>query len=183
MKLYLFNPSLNRFAKTAQTDSNGKYTLEMKLDASLFALWFFEVFEPNDPMVRSTLQAVHSQLKVKTNVGGVARYENDAYHQIEKRDIQNVPGNPWFICSLWQAQHLIACVQTKEDLKEPLQILEWVTDHAFPSGILAEQVHPYTGEPLSVSPLTWSHATYVLTVFDYVERAKKLHAFKKKDIQ
>ncbi|MBI3277271.1 MAG: hypothetical protein HYZ66_05890 [Chlamydiae bacterium] len=81
MKLYLFNPSLNRFAKTAQMDSNGKYTLEMKLDASLFALWFFEVFEPNDPMVRSTLQAVHSQLKVKTNVGGVARYENDAYHK------------------------------------------------------------------------------------------------------
>ena len=36
-------------------------------------------------------------------------------------------------------------------------------------GILAEQLHCYTGEPLSVAPLTWSHATFVETVLLYVE--------------
>jgi hypothetical protein len=35
---------------------------------------------------------------------------------------------------------------------------------------MAEQLHPYTGEPLSVSPLTWSHAEYVRTVREYIHR-------------
>src|SRR5947199_7129209 len=34
------------------------------------------------------------------SVGGVARYENDYYHRISN-DIAAVPGNPWFICTLW----------------------------------------------------------------------------------
>ena len=44
-----------------------------------------------------------------------------------------------------------------------MDILEWVANHALPSGVLAEQVNPESGEPLSVSPLTWSHATFVAT--------------------
>jgi hypothetical protein len=39
-----------------------------------------------------------------------------------------------------------------------------------PSGAMAEQLHPYTGEPLSVSPLTWSHAEYVRAVREYIQR-------------
>ncbi len=174
MKKYLFHPALRRFAKMATPDTQGKYTLDMTIDASLFALWYFEVFSPEDAMVQSTLQAVHDRLWVKTAVGGMARYENDAYFQSEKDDVQQVPGNPWFVCTLWWAQYLIACAKIKEDLKQPLQILEWVADHALPSGILAEQIHPRTHEPLSVSPLTWSHAAYVLAAFDYVERAKRM---------
>lgn len=42
------------------------------------------------------------------------------------------------------------------------------------SGVLAEQVHPYTNAPLSVSPLTWSHGTAVLAVLDYLEKRKEL---------
>ena len=40
--------------------------------------------------------------------------------------------------------------------------------------MLAEQVHPYTNAPLSVSPLTWSHGTAVLAVLDYLEKRKEL---------
>jgi len=108
---------------------------------------------------------------VKTDVGGVARYENDSYHQVS-RDIKNVPGNPWFICTLWMAQWYIAKAQTAADLKPALDILNWVTNHALPSGVMAEQVHPYTNAPLSVSPLTWSHATLVMTVREYVAKRK-----------
>jgi GH15 family glucan-1,4-alpha-glucosidase len=57
-----------------------------------------------------------------------------------------------------------------------LPILEWVAEHALPSGVLAEQVHPYTNEPLSVSPLTWSHGTLVVAVLDYLERLEELSA-------
>ncbi len=47
-------------------------------------------------------------------------------------------------------------------------LLEWAHRHALPSGIMAEQVNPFTSEPLSVSPLTWSHAEYILTVYSYL---------------
>jgi len=40
--------------------------------------------------------------------------------------------------------------------------------------VLAEQLNPLTGEPLSVAPLTWSHATFVETVLDFVEKEKEI---------
>jgi glucoamylase len=39
---------------------------------------------------------------------------------------------------------------------------------------LAEQVNPYTNEPLSVAPLTWSHATVVLAVNEYLAKREAL---------
>jgi len=42
------------------------------------------------------------------------------------------------------------------------------------SGVLSEQLDPYTGEPVSVAPLTWSHATFVATVLRYVDKANEL---------
>src|SRR5207237_1712988 len=41
-------------------------------------------------------------------------------------------------------------------------------------GVLAEQVNPYTTEPISVSPLTWSHATVVSTAIKYLEKLEEL---------
>jgi glucoamylase len=168
---YLFHKGLNRFAKSAYP-SKGEQTLDTTVDASISGLWYFGAFEADDPMMVSTMQAIRDKLWVKTEVGGLSRYENDSYQRVEYNE--NVQGNPWFVCTLWWAQYLIACAKTQEDLKEPLRILEWVTDHALDSGILAEQVHPRTHAPLSVSPLTWSHAAFVLTVFDYVERKKQI---------
>jgi len=40
--------------------------------------------------------------------------------------------------------------------------------------VLAEQVHPYSGTPLSVAPLTWSHATVVTLVQEYLDRCEAL---------
>ena len=37
----------------------------------------------------------------KTGIGGCARYERDYFHQIEREKIEQVPGNPWVICTLW----------------------------------------------------------------------------------
>jgi GH15 family glucan-1,4-alpha-glucosidase len=41
-------------------------------------------------------------------------------------------------------------------------------------GVMAEQVNPFTSEPLSVSPLTWSHAEYILTVRWYIGKYHRL---------
>jgi len=46
---------------------------------------------------------------------------------------------------------------------------------AAPSGILPEQAHPVSGVPLSVAPLTWSHAAFVSAVLDYLERLGKVY--------
>ncbi|MBP6746685.1 glycoside hydrolase family 15 protein, partial [bacterium] len=97
----------------------------------------------------------------------------DYYHQISQ-DVDKVPGNPWFICTMWLAQYDIAAAHSADGLKDAVEMLEWVADHALPSGCLAEQVHPFNNEPLSVSPLTWSHATFVTCVLEYLEKRRQL---------
>lgn len=170
----LFHRDLNRFAKTAYPKPEGGYHLDTTIDASLSAIWYFGVFEPTDPLVEATMRAVRERLWVKTRVGGLARYENDAYQRVEHHDIQRVPGNPWFICTLWWAQYLMSRAKQESDLEEALKLLEWVAEHALPSGVLAEQVHPHTGEPVSVSPLTWSHAALVTAAIELLEKRQAL---------
>jgi glucoamylase len=89
---------------------------------------------------------------------------------VERQDISRVPGNPWFVCTMWLARYQLQRAQTLEDLAPGLRLLEWAAQRALPSGTMAEQLHPYTGEPLSVSPLTWSHAEYVRAVQEYTQR-------------
>src|SRR4029077_1577514 len=142
----------------------------------LFGLVLLGALPPDDPQAVSTLQQVMDRLWVQTDIGGLARYQNDYYHQVEQRDTSRVPGNPWFVCTMWMARYQLMRAQTLEDLAPGLKLLEWAAERAlpwglrvrggaaqraFPSGTRAEQLHPYSGEPVSVSPLTWSHAEYV----------------------
>ena len=83
--------------------NNGSWEVDETVDASLVGLWQFGMYRPDDPKIVSTMQAIRDQLWVKTNVGGVARYTNDQYHQVSQ-EIYKVPGNPWFICTLWLAE-------------------------------------------------------------------------------
>ena len=85
-----------------------------------------------------------------------------------------MPGNPWFICTLWLAQYKMATARTVAELQPAREILDWVVAHALPSGVLAEQLHPHTHEPLSVSPLTWSHAEFVTAVLTLLEKHRSL---------
>ncbi len=139
------------------------------IDSSLYAIFAMGMLDATDERVEKTMQAIQQRLWVKTEVGGVARYEDDYYHRVSD-DIATVPGNPWFICTLWLADWLIAKAEDEAQLREAAPILDWVVGHALPSNVLAEQVHPMTNDPLSVSPLTWSHATVVSTLVSYVEK-------------
>ena len=169
----LYRPELNRFARMVNRASDGNWNVDEALDSSLFGLWYFGMFPADDPRIVQSMKAVQERLWVKTGVGGMARYEKDSYHQ-QSQDIANVPGNPWYICTLWLAQWLIATSQSKQDLKRAMPLLEWCVHYALPSGVLSEQIHPYSGAPLSVSPLTWSHAMFVMAVQEYVRQWKKL---------
>ena len=170
---HLWQPELNRFVRMVNRKQDRSWDVDETIDASLVGLWQFGMYAADDPKIVSTMQAIQQQLWVKTNVGGIARYTDDHYHQVS-RDITNVPGNPWFICTLWLAEWHALTAKHADDLQRSLDLIEWVTVHALPSGILAEQVDPYTDEPLSVSPLTWSHAAYVSTVLTYLQRKNQL---------
>jgi GH15 family glucan-1,4-alpha-glucosidase len=152
---------------------DGSWEVDKVIDASLAGLWQYGMYAPDDPKITATMQAIRDRLWVKTEVGGVARYENDYYHQVSQ-DIVNVPGNPWFITTLWLAEWYAVTAQKSSDLKPALVLLEWVAKRTLPSGVLAEQVNPHTNEPLSVSPLTWSHAAYVASVQSYIDAAARV---------
>jgi GH15 family glucan-1,4-alpha-glucosidase len=170
---HLYQPDWGRFARTLRVDAQGELHADPVLDSSLVGLFQFGMLSPSDPRVVRTMQAVEERLWCKTPSGGMARYVDDYYHQIS-RDIQSVPGNPWFICTLWLADWYIARGVSPSFLGRALELLEWAVEHALPSGVLAEQVHPYTHQPLSVSPLTWSHATFVSTVLGFVSRERQM---------
>lgn len=85
-----------------------------------------------------------------------------------------MPGNPWVVCTLWLAQYRIAAARNRKSLEQALPLLMWAAERALPSGVLPEQVHPESGDFLSVSPLTWSHATLVAAVLDFIEKAQAL---------
>lgn len=169
---YLYNEEKGYFRRSVSFEKGG-VVYDDAMDSSVYGLFEFGVFDADDPKVVSTMQKMREWLWVKTDVGGIARYYNDYYHQ-KTKDIDTVPGNPWFVCTLWYAKWLIKKAKTKDELKEALDILNWVADHALSTGVLAEQIHPYTGEPLSVSPLTWSHAEFVDTMTCYVEKLKDI---------
>jgi glucoamylase len=165
----LWSEPAQRFARMA-TPGPGGYTLDLTIDSSLFGLVLLGALPPDDPQIVSTLEQVQERLWVRTDIGGMARYENDHYQQADGRDTTRVAGNPWFICTLWLARYHLMRARTLEELAPGLELLQWAADRALPSGTMAEQLHPYTGEPLSVSPLTWSHAEYVRTVREYIVR-------------
>jgi glucoamylase len=173
MAKHLWSDSLQRFVRRLIPTDKG-WEVDATVDASLFAIFKFHAFEATDPRVSSTMDAVARTLWVNTPVGGLARYENDTYHRVSS-DRRAVPGNPWFVCTIWLADYYISRGSTVEQLKEAVPIFEWAATHALPSGVLAEQVDPYTNRPLSVSPLTWSHGTFVLTLMKYLQKLEDLH--------
>ena len=174
MAKHLWSDEHGRFVRRLVPTESGEMEADVTIDASLFAVFKFHAFEANDPRVVATMDAVARALWVNTPVGGIARYENDTYYRTTT-DRRGVPGNPWFVCTVWLADYYIARGSTIEELKEAVPIFEWVAGHALPSGVLAEQVDPYTNMPLSVSPLTWSHGTFALTLIKYLQKLEDLH--------
>ena len=170
---YLWHDDAGRFVRTLYVEPDGTLTPDMVIDSSMTGLYQFGMFDVGSDQIKRTMKAIEERLVVKTDVGGVARYENDYYHQVSQ-DIANVPGNPWFICSCWLAEYKIESAATIGALSKALPWLEWVQSHALPSGVLAEQINPYTHEPLSVSPLTWSHAEYAGAIRWYIGRYQHL---------
>lgn len=171
---HLWDEESGRFAR-GLVRQDGEWVKDMTPESSVYGIFEFGVLPADDIRVVRTMSSLREQLTVRTDVGGLARYKNDYYFQ-RSPDIERIPGNPWIICTLWMAEWEIECARTPADLARPRRTLEWVAGHALESGVLPEQLDPFDGSPLSVAPLTWSHATFVLAVVKYLNKAKELAA-------
>jgi GH15 family glucan-1,4-alpha-glucosidase len=167
---HLYDPRLGRFIRgLVWNRMDNSLKPDPTLESSIMGLFLFRVWPVDDPRLIKTMKDIEEGLWVKTPVGGIARYTNDYYFQ-RSSDISKAPGNPWFVCTFWLAQWHIARANTLDELAPAKDILNWAAAHTLETGLMAEQLHPETGEPLSVAPLTWSHAAFILAVLDYLEK-------------
>ncbi|MFT7507661.1 MAG: oligosaccharide amylase [Acidimicrobiales bacterium] len=168
---HLYDEDINMFIKQIRAYDDKDDVRDTTVDiSSFFGPVYFGVVEPHDPRVRKALQTVEETLRVHSNATGYIRYEGDTYYTLQETGTPN----PWVITTLWMAQYYIMSSDTLKGLEQAYQILEWTCAHATKSGVLAEQMHPQTGEHLSTAPLTWSHAEYVTTVDEYLKKHAEL---------
>lgn len=173
---HLWDDTNKRFYKYIKSDLDGNIThRDSTIEASCYAIWYFGVLPADDERVVSQMQQMKDHLWVKTEVGGMARYQNDYYHMNHQHSPE-MPGNPWYITTLWYARWLGEVAKNPNDLSEAFQIFDWCLKHSLDSYIMPEQLDVVTGEHISVSPLTWSHATFVETVFQIATKYDELNA-------
>jgi GH15 family glucan-1,4-alpha-glucosidase len=169
---HFYDKKLKRFIKSVRLKDGEVVERDTTLDASLFGISFLGLLPADDPHFKSTAKALHEGLWVRTLIAGMARYQNDQYHRHD--DKPEIPGNPWVITTMWYADWLIEIAKDSRDLEEARKLIEWAGYITNRAGMLPEQLHPFTGDHLSVSPLTWSHSSFVQTIINY---DRKWHQF------
>jgi GH15 family glucan-1,4-alpha-glucosidase len=153
---YLYDEEEGRFLRGIYRDKNGNIIKDKTVESSLLLVHEFGVIDPEDYRMVNTVRAVEDRLWIKNGIGGLARYENDYYHKVS----DDTPGNPWIITTLWLANWY-----TQVGLFDrAFQLINWVIKRKTQAGLLAEQFHPFTGDPLSVCPLTWSHSSFCYSI-------------------
>lgn len=155
----LFDKSRQIYRKGYLLLPDGSKQYDNTLDvSSLYGVAMFGFYDDDLEPVSHTARAIETILLNQSPAGGSPRYEHDRYFESEP----GYMGNPWFVTTLWLAQYYAR--QNKED--EARQIVDWVIGHALPSGVLSEQINPSSGQPVSVTPLVWSHAELINTILD-----------------
>ncbi|MGL3711025.1 glycoside hydrolase family 15 protein [Leptospirillum ferriphilum] len=157
---HLFDPETGVFLRALVLSPEGNLVADPTPDSSIAALFQFGVLGPQDERMIRTMDWLERMLWVPGPIGGMARYENDYYY---RQDV-HVPGNPWVISTLWLLQWKILTSSSPARDKDVRRMVDWVVEKGGTSGMLPEQVHPLTGARLSVSPLAWSHAEWVIAV-------------------
>lgn len=170
---YLWSDERQCFLRGVYVRREGELVPDPTFESSVMAVFLLDVLPASDPRVEATVRQLERELWSKTTVGGVARYYNDYYFRVGN-DPTVTPGNPWIICTLWLARWYAARARTQADLQPALDLVRWALKHALPTGALPEQVNPFTGAPLSVAPLTWSHATLVDVLLDLADQMRTL---------
>jgi len=148
-------------------DGERDYTVDV---SAFYGLFRFGVLDVHDVRLAQAYERVIASLSVGKDGLGIARYEQDYYYRVH----ENTPGNPWVLTTCWVAEYEIARAKNAKDLVQPEKRLRWVLEQANEAGLFAEQYDPVTSQPLSVTPLVWSHAQYVTAFLAYTEKKRTL---------
>ena len=162
-----YRPETKYFCKGFINRGNGQLDYDDTLDASsLYGAVAFGLFAADDPKVTAARQTYETYYSVSANKPTIAgRYENDNYNRAEGAK----KGNPWFITTLWLAQ-----LDLRLGNKERAQTtINWVAEQMLATGVLPEQFNPFTLKFVSVAPLTWSQAEFMVTALDAMEHHEK----------
>lgn len=125
---------------------------DSSIDTALLGLSYpFSVIDADDPRLLSTSRQIQNAYTYASE--GLGRYPGDLYHG----------GNPWFITTLWMA--LYQCQLLNYDKARVL--IDWCAKHVDELKLFSEQIQKDSGEPISASPLAWSHAMFILSLLDY----------------
>lgn len=153
---HLYNSERNYFYKGIIV-KDGEIHRDDTIDISaFFGAFIYGLFPLNEPQLPNAHQAIIDRFGERA----LPRYENDNY----QRCSPDSDPNPWFITTLWRAQYNIE-INNKD---EAYELIRWAIAHASETGIMSEQLDPYTGERKSVEPLTWSHAELISALLDTI---------------
>ncbi len=157
---YLYNPTRGHFYKGIRRNENSLETDETIDLSSFFGAYMFGLFPLGSEEITRSFDTIKSTF-LPNGTYGIPRYENDNYHRLDTSGL----GNYWYIASLWVSQY----AREVGEIELADSILQCIHDSSDGSLMLAEQLNPANLEPLSVSPLVWSHAEYMATQLDRIE--------------
>ncbi len=154
----MFDPERRAFRKGFLLQADGSLEFDNVLDvSSMYGVMMYGYHKTTDQL-KDTIHLIEQELLDISPSGGTTRYEGDNYFASQPF----YKGNPWIITTLWMAQYYVRTGSTDK----ARGFIDWTLQHAYPSGVLSEQINPSTGQPVSVAPLVWSHAELVNTVLD-----------------
>lgn len=162
---HLYNDKTKMFYNGVLNKSGQMYKFETVDCSSLFGAYTFGLFATDSDEIKTSIETIKNMFGMNNGAIGLPRYENDDYRRVNK----SVSGNFWFISSLWMAQY---CIDSG-DLDKANEILNWVKARALSTGIMSEQIDPITDEIVSPAPLTWTHAEYLSTLLNLVNKTSK----------
>lgn len=157
---YLYNSDRQAFYRGVSIESGEVVSSDETVDvSSFFGAFMFGLFAGDSPEVSSAAKTTEELLGFDYERPAMSRYEGDRYCQAV-----NGVSNFWPIASLWMAQYELEIGNNEVSR----QTIDWIKQHMLPTGALPEQLNPSNGQPVSVTPLAWSHAEYLATLLDTI---------------
>jgi GH15 family glucan-1,4-alpha-glucosidase len=129
---------------------------DMSIDASTLGLVFpFAIYTPTDPKITSTINEIEQRLV--TN-GLLHRYEHDSYDGWMTQEYhRNKGAGGWPLLNFWMSIYY----SLKGDKNKAFEYYSQVLNRLPPNGFIPEQLFDNNIQ-VSVSPLAWSHAMFIL---------------------
>ncbi|MEM5879165.1 MAG: hypothetical protein QXU74_01595 [Candidatus Aenigmatarchaeota archaeon] len=127
--------------------------IDKSVDSSLLGLvWPAQQFSPKDERIVSTVNEILNMNEVN---GGICRYKDDKYcGKIKFGDLELSGGGSWPLLNFWVSIYF----SLKGEKEKALKYFNWVIERVQEK--IPEQIKD--NKPISIIPLAWSHAMFVI---------------------